>query len=49
MVTTEKNYLEAGGERYPIRPGMVSQVDIETGKRSVLSYLLRPLLRAQLR
>lgn len=49
MVTTDKNYLEAGGEQYPIRPGMVADVDIETGKRSVLGYLLRPLLRAQLR
>ncbi|WP_422026098.1 HlyD family efflux transporter periplasmic adaptor subunit [Roseovarius sp.] len=49
MVTTEKNYLEAGSEQYPIRPGMVADVDIETGRRSVLSYLLRPLLRAQLR
>jgi len=49
MVTTEKNYLEVGDERYPIRPGMIADVDIETGRRSVISYLLRPLLRAQLR
>lgn len=49
MVRTDKNYLESGDNRYPIRPGMVALVDIETGKRSVLGYLLRPLLRAQLR
>jgi len=49
MVTTDKNYLEVGEERYPIRPGMIADVDIETGRRSVISYLLRPLLRAQLR
>lgn len=49
MVTTEKSYLERGGEQLPIRPGMVAQVDIESGSRSILSYLLRPILRAQLR
>lgn len=35
------------GEDLPILPGMVAQVDIKTGKRTVLSYLLRPLLRAK--
>ncbi|MCW0371509.1 hypothetical protein NB688_000950 [Xanthomonas sacchari] len=33
----------------PIIPGMVAEVDILTGKRSVLNYLLRPLLKARLR
>ncbi|VDC21162.1 HlyD family efflux transporter periplasmic adaptor subunit [Pseudogemmobacter humi] len=49
MVTTEKSYLERNGEQLPIRPGMVAQVDIESGTRSVLSYLTRPILRARLR
>ncbi|NPD17288.1 HlyD family efflux transporter periplasmic adaptor subunit [Xinfangfangia sp. D13-10-4-6] len=49
MVTTEKSYLERNGEELPIRPGMVAQVDIESGERSVLSYLTRPILRARLR
>lgn len=49
MVTTETSYLEAGEDQYPIRPGMVADVDIETGQRSVLGYLIRPLLRAQMR
>lgn len=31
---------------HPILPGMVAQVDIKTGKRTVMSYILRPLLRA---
>ena len=30
----------------PIIPGMVAEVDILTGKKSVLSYLLKPVLRA---
>lgn len=35
------------GEDLPIIPGMVAQVDIVTGKKTVLSYLLKPVLRAQ--
>lgn len=49
MVRTERGYLERFGEKYFIRPGMIAQVDIENGKRSVLSYLTRPLLKARLR
>ena len=49
MVRTERSYLERFGDRFPIRPGMVAQVDIESGKQSILSYLSRPLLRARLR
>lgn len=49
MVRAKQNFLEAKGEQYPIRPGMIANVDIETGRRSVLGYLLRPLLQAQLR
>lgn len=35
------------GANLPIIPGMVAQVDIMTGKKSVLSYLLKPVLRAK--
>lgn len=49
MVQTDRAYLERFGEQFAIRPGMVAQVDIESGKRSILSYLTRPLLRARLR
>lgn len=48
MVKTDQNYLERFGKKYSIRPGMIAQVDIESGKRSVLSYLTRPLLKARL-
>lgn len=33
-------------EGLPIIPGMMAQVDILTGKRTVLAYLLKPILRA---
>lgn len=35
------------GENLPIIPGMVAQVDVLTGKKSILSYLLKPVLRAK--
>lgn len=35
------------GENLPIIPGMVAEVDIMTGKKTVLSYLLKPILRAK--
>ncbi|WP_343039998.1 HlyD family type I secretion periplasmic adaptor subunit [Tepidicella baoligensis] len=35
------------GEGLPIIPGMVAQVDILTGKKTVLDYLLKPVLRAK--
>lgn len=35
------------GENLPIMPGMVAEVDIKTGKRTILSYLLKPVLRAR--
>ena len=39
---------EAGfGKDQPVLPGMVAQVDIVTGKKTVLAYLLKPLFRAK--
>ena len=35
------------GKSMPIIPGMVAEVDIMTGKKSVLAYLLKPVLRAK--
>jgi adhesin transport system membrane fusion protein len=34
-------------ENLPIIPGMVAEVDIVTGKKSILTYLLKPVLRAK--
>jgi adhesin transport system membrane fusion protein len=36
-----------GQKNLPIIPGMVAEVDILTGKKSVLAYLLKPILRAK--
>lgn len=35
------------GQRFPIVPGMVATVDINTGKKTVLQYLMKPLNRAR--
>lgn len=43
-VKTLKNSL---GEGLSIIPGMSAQVDIMTGKKTILSYLLKPVLRAK--
>jgi membrane fusion protein, adhesin transport system len=46
-VKTDKNYLESDGRQLPIISGMVTEVDILTGKKSILDYLLKPVLRAK--
>ncbi len=35
------------GDNLPIIPGMVAQVDIVTGQKTLLTYLLKPILRAK--
>lgn len=44
---TKKNYLGSEDKQLPIIPGMVASVDILTGKKTILSYLLKPILRAK--
>jgi membrane fusion protein, adhesin transport system len=34
-------------EKRPILPGMTAEVDVLTGRKTVLSYLLKPVLKAQ--
>lgn len=46
IVETERSTLERRGERLEIRPGMIAQVDIQTGERTVLDYLLKPFRKA---
>ena len=45
VVETTNSYLESNGRRLPITPGMLCDVEILTGKKSVLSYLLKPVLK----
>jgi adhesin transport system membrane fusion protein len=42
IVRTEKNYLGTSERPLPIIPGMVATVEVLTGEKSVLDYLLKP-------
>ncbi|MEG1042536.1 MAG: HlyD family type I secretion periplasmic adaptor subunit [Pseudomonas sp.] len=44
---TERSHLGTDDKPLLIIPGMVASVDIITGKKSVLSYLLKPIIRAR--
>ncbi|HFK4063820.1 TPA: HlyD family type I secretion periplasmic adaptor subunit [Kluyvera ascorbata] len=44
---TEKNHLGSDKNPLIIIPGMVASVDIITGKKTILAYLLKPILRAR--
>ncbi|NWL76085.1 HlyD family type I secretion periplasmic adaptor subunit [Pseudomonas taiwanensis] len=47
QVRTEKNHLGKDDHPLLIIPGMVATVDIITGQKSVLDYLLKPVLKAR--
>lgn len=44
---TNKNYLEKHGKKLNIIAGMTTDVNIMTGKKTVLAYLLKPILKAR--
>ncbi|WP_303978772.1 HlyD family type I secretion periplasmic adaptor subunit [Dongia mobilis] len=45
MVTPDRAYLGDTPGEFPIRPGMTTTVDIRTGNRTVLEFLLKPVMR----
>jgi membrane fusion protein, adhesin transport system len=47
IVETDKSYLTASGRQLPITPGMMTDTQIITGRKSVLTYLLKPALKAR--
>lgn len=46
-VATDKSTLERDGKAYSIIPGMICSVDIKTGRKTILSYLLKPINKAR--
>ncbi len=44
-VRTTKNSITYNGKELAITPGMVASVDVLTGKRTVLNFILKPILR----
>lgn len=47
IVTSDRNNLKYQGAPLPVIPGMQASVEIKTGQRSVLSYLLRPMMKSR--
>ena len=47
IVETNRAYLTASGRRLPITPGMMTDTQIITGRKSILTYLLKPVLQAR--
>ncbi len=46
-VRTRTPFLERGQQQLPIMPGMLTQVDMITGRKSVLDHLISPFKRAR--
>jgi len=47
MVLTDTSSLHAGGKDLPIIPGMIASVEIRTGEKTILDYLLKPVMKAR--
>ena len=45
VMEPERAHLGAAPEQFPIMPGMVATVDIKTGRKSILSFIIEPVLR----
>jgi len=46
-IRTHSTLFEKTGEPLPVTPGMVASVDIITGRKTVLQYLLKPINKAR--
>jgi adhesin transport system membrane fusion protein len=46
-VRTDRNYLGSEQQNLPIIPGMQATVDVITGKKTLLDYLLKPIIKAK--
>lgn len=47
LVRTRKSYLGTQDKPLKIIPGMTAVVDVKTGKKTVLDYLLKPILKVK--
>lgn len=46
VIETDRSFITKDGIELPIVPGMVCDVEILTGRRSILSYLFKPVSKA---
>ncbi|MFM7858286.1 MAG: hypothetical protein ACKO96_41810, partial [Flammeovirgaceae bacterium] len=42
-VALDRDYVEVGAKQQRLTPGLVATVDVKTGSRRIISYLLSPL------
>ena len=47
VIKTNKNYLEYNDEKLIIIPGMVASIDIVTGKKTIMDFFLKPILKVK--
>jgi adhesin transport system membrane fusion protein len=47
LVETDRSYVQSAGKRLPISPGMMTDTQIITGRKSILAYLMKPFLKAR--
>ncbi|WP_425435780.1 HlyD family type I secretion periplasmic adaptor subunit [Pantoea rwandensis] len=48
FIRTDNDYVQnKAGKRFAISPGMVSTVDIKTGEKTVMDYLIKPFNKAK--
>jgi adhesin transport system membrane fusion protein len=46
-IQTDKNYISYKGKKLKIIPGMTTTVNIITGKKTILDYILKPILKTK--
>ncbi|WP_336769050.1 HlyD family type I secretion periplasmic adaptor subunit [Pantoea endophytica] len=46
-IRTDRAWLSVKNKTFPIMPGMTASVEIKTGEKNILSYLLKPVLKAK--
>ena len=44
-IITNKNHLTKDGRNLPIMPGMVAEVNIVTGKKSIFDFIFKPIIK----
>ncbi|KFK91708.1 MULTISPECIES: HlyD family type I secretion periplasmic adaptor subunit [unclassified Serratia (in: enterobacteria)] len=47
QILTDTSWLESAGKKLPIIPGMTATVEIRTGTKTILDYLLKPVFKAR--
>ncbi|KMV68941.1 hemolysin secretion protein D [bacteria symbiont BFo1 of Frankliniella occidentalis] len=47
LVLTDSSTLDVGDKHLPIIPGMIASVEVRTGEKTILEYLLKPVFKAR--